>query len=630
MHTDYQMCSNSVDIGSPCQKINVQNVSSKLTNSTDSDATPFQQNSDLNKGNRGFQSLFIFCFCIMISYLQDPIISAIYSYFVGYNNTIDLAALGVSVQVFEGVISMFAFLAVASTNSFGAAYAEKRYVDSYKIIAHIFWYSVILGILTSIFLVMHASRILVHFLDASSLDMLLAAETYLKIRAVSAPAAIALLCTRGIFLIQENLMVFLRGAFLYIMANLAGLGIAVMLFRVGVAESAISSVVAQYIALLYIGNDLIKSIPEIVPTDFLPSEALPLLTSSVHEFPFSGDRKVEPALSPEFMFAPDNATRKRDWWNNIERLRCILMSPPGCADLHTALLYLGPCLLQFVGKVTFHGLITQICSSIGAVALAAHLFTLNVLNIFCTPSDALSQVVQAFLPLLISSTISSSITTNKLLEGCWNTNGSKVILRKMPWKMLLCVASVFGVLAAGASYFLVLNGSSYFTTDQGLIFLVLQLNPYLSLILLCLPFQAVTETALLAIQDIKFLNWLNLLFLAIPTILFHMRVPWLIGFPLIPSNASIMQIWQFFLLLQILRTTALMFRFLLKNLKLLSFTKMAKMENNRNISLPSLNCYYLGALERILLKKSTINSFFGYYFTSVILEHLLCSVIPKL
>lgn len=178
----------------------------------------------------------------------DPLLSLVDTLFVSRLGTEALGALGINGAIFGFAFVLFNFLAYATTPLVAQARGRGDETEAAAVIGRALWLAVGLGGGTLLLLVLGADR-LVDLLQASA-DVRGPAVTYLRIRALAAPAVLVVLASHGAFRgLQDNATPF-RVA---LVANLINAILdPLMIFGLGwgIAGAAIASATSQYAAAL--------------------------------------------------------------------------------------------------------------------------------------------------------------------------------------------------------------------------------------------------------------------------------------------------------------------------------------------------------------------------------------------
>ncbi|CEM05823.1 unnamed protein product [Vitrella brassicaformis CCMP3155] len=414
-----------------------------------------------------FGELLLFMLNVMLIWIQDPLMSLIDTAAVGRVDAVQLAALGPATQVVDSSVYLFGFLGIATTNLYATTFAQQQYGRARRVISTSLWISSVVGVALMTALLAFTSPILSSFTSANAAAVLPAAQTYVRIRALSVPFALLMMCSKGALLALKDTRTPFLATLASSVTNLIGDFVGVFVLKRGIAGAAWATAVAQGLASIILASQLLKR------TLMLGNEGA------------TG--------------TSDDEERRQRW--------AAFTRPPNVAEMRQFLAFFGPCFLQFAGKVSFYGFMTHVASVFGAISLAAHQVTLNLYQCFCPPCDALSQTAQAYLPKYLYTRTAEDDT-----DEPQDVSASSVALSTPIQTRLLQLGAVSGVLVAVGSSLVSYVGAPFFTNQAGnaavaaeLISTIRHLSPWLGLSLLLLPLVGAGEGILLAMRQLAFI-----------------------------------------------------------------------------------------------------------------------------
>jgi MATE family multidrug resistance protein len=180
----------------------------------------------------------------------DPLLSLVDTAFVSRLGPSSLAALGVTSAMFGFAFVLFNFLAYATTPLVARALGQGDSDTARLVVGRALFLAVVLGAASTVLLVGLAEQ-LVRLMQAGS-EVVDPAVSYLRIRALAAPAVLIILAGHGAFRGLQDTRTPLLVA---LIANLINLILApILIFGVGwgVAGAAAATAVAQYLAALWL------------------------------------------------------------------------------------------------------------------------------------------------------------------------------------------------------------------------------------------------------------------------------------------------------------------------------------------------------------------------------------------
>lgn len=184
----------------------------------------------------------------------DPLLSLVDTAFVAGLGPSALATLGVTSAIFGFIFVLFNFLAYATTPLVARAIGEGRTEDTSLVVGRAMSLALTLGAGSTVLLVVFAEP-LVRLMQAGP-DVIDPAVSYLRIRALAAPAVLIVLAGHGAFRGLQNTRIPLLAALLANVIHVVLDPILIYTFGFGIAGAAAASVIAQYAAAAWLWRRL--------------------------------------------------------------------------------------------------------------------------------------------------------------------------------------------------------------------------------------------------------------------------------------------------------------------------------------------------------------------------------------
>ena len=184
----------------------------------------------------------------------DPLLSLVDTAFVAGLGPSALATLGVTSAIFGFVFVLFNFLAYATTPLVAKAIGEGRTAETGLVVGRAMSLALALGAGSAVFLVVFAEP-LVRLMQAGP-DVVDPAVSYLRIRALAAPAVLVVLAGHGAFRGLQNTRVPLLAALLANLIHVVLDPILIFGLGFGIAGAAAASAIAQYAAAAWLWRRL--------------------------------------------------------------------------------------------------------------------------------------------------------------------------------------------------------------------------------------------------------------------------------------------------------------------------------------------------------------------------------------
>jgi len=181
--------------------------------------------------------------------LCDPIMSCVDAVCIGqFASTVELAALGPNIVIFNFISYTFQFMSIATTISVSNAMADGDKKKAGRIVSTAVWITVLAGIAMAIPLFISGEAALAA--TGSVPELLQAGLGYLRIRLLSCPAVLCTMVLQAGLLAQKDsvtplLAVLISGGF-----NIVGDIFLIRTMKMGLAGAAWATTAAQYVALI--------------------------------------------------------------------------------------------------------------------------------------------------------------------------------------------------------------------------------------------------------------------------------------------------------------------------------------------------------------------------------------------
>ncbi|EKX31353.1 hypothetical protein GUITHDRAFT_48468, partial [Guillardia theta CCMP2712] len=181
--------------------------------------------------------------------LADPIMSFVDAVCVGqYASTLELAAIGPNLVIFNFINFTFSFLAIATTLSMSAALASQDRKTAGRIVSS----SLQLALLSGVAIIAGAVAFSFPLLAATGAvpELLLVAQKYLLIRIWASPAVLATMVLQSGLLAQRDSFTCFLAVLLSAASNIAGDIFLIRFLGLGLEGAAWATLAGNYLALL--------------------------------------------------------------------------------------------------------------------------------------------------------------------------------------------------------------------------------------------------------------------------------------------------------------------------------------------------------------------------------------------
>ncbi len=179
----------------------------------------------------------------------DPLVSLIDTAFVGRLGTVSLAALAINAAIFSVAFMAFNFLAYGTTPLVARAWGRGDAASVARTITEALVLAVGLGLAATAVLLIGSRRWLeILQTPTEAFDQAL---TYLRIRALAAPAVLIILASNGAFRGRQDTLTPLRVTVGLNLINVVGDAVLIFVFGWGIAGAAVATVVAQWLGAIW-------------------------------------------------------------------------------------------------------------------------------------------------------------------------------------------------------------------------------------------------------------------------------------------------------------------------------------------------------------------------------------------
>jgi MATE family multidrug resistance protein len=201
-------------------------------------------------GNRNYdRAIWALALPALGSLAADPLLSLVDTAFIGRLGRTELGALGVNTAIFSLSFFIFNFLAYGTTPMIARSLGKNDKAQAGRIIMQAFTLATLLG-LGALLLLELCAQLILSVMGASA-DLQGAALSYLRIRALAAPAVLFITAGNGVFRgFQNTRMPFVISLFLNFI-NLVLDPLFIFGFGWGLAGAAIATVLAQWLGALW-------------------------------------------------------------------------------------------------------------------------------------------------------------------------------------------------------------------------------------------------------------------------------------------------------------------------------------------------------------------------------------------
>lgn len=179
----------------------------------------------------------------------DPLLTLADTAFVARLGTVDLAALGVDTAIFGFAFFAFNFLAYVITPLVARAIGRGQHEEARRWVGDALFLAVGLGVLVAVVLEL-AAPLFVDLMGAGP-EVADRAVSYLRIRAVAAPAVLVVTAGHGAFRGHKDTRTPLKVALGVNLVNLVLDPLLMFTFGLGLEGAAIATVVAQYLGAVW-------------------------------------------------------------------------------------------------------------------------------------------------------------------------------------------------------------------------------------------------------------------------------------------------------------------------------------------------------------------------------------------
>lgn len=460
-----------------------------------------------------FRRLLIFTTTTIIIWLSEPLLSLVDTTVVSLTShpksaIVQIAALGPATTLYDSLIYVTYFLAIATTNQLAPLLALKKWEKLRRRTSHLMGLSVLLGSLITLVIFGFGKQLLGMMVGPNQAIVPLATK-YVWIRALVAPCVI-LECVAQCFCLttldtKTPAIAVLVASVVNIIGDLA------LSPRWGIQGAAIATALASISSSSILVNKVRKTtmkwkqnqennqVPKIRASD----GAIEMLTTASNEISES---------------TSNVAKNENDLQIRKQSEEIPFFSLPDKRSLTSLIRLAGPIFFVMMGKVACYSSMTLRATQFGLVSLATHNIMMRVFFFFACFGDSLGQAAQSFFPQV------AKIERGKLL------------------KMLFGSSALVGVTTFQASKLILTRMGSFLTKDAIIARQMAVFSDYVGLSVLIHPFIMLLEGVVLAKRDLRFLVGLYL-----TTLLIHFL------FCFSPLSATFRGLWRSLLFFQSIR-----------------------------------------------------------------------------
>lgn len=424
-----------------------------------------------------YRQLLVFLSTTVLIWLSEPLLSLVDTTVVGWTPgrtaVTQLASLGPATTMYDSLLYMCYFLAIATTNKLAPAYAQKKYRELQITTSHVLGVSAVLGTLTTATVLFFGKSLLMNMVGSSAdaADLVFYASRYASIRASVGIASIMGMVAQSFCLATLDTKTPVLAVAIASMVNVVG---DITLRRFGVQGAAVATAVSSLLSSAVLLRAVRRRTKEWRTLELQQSAAMPmrnqtelLLTNEsinnnnnkvVVDDPMQA--KATPALPVPFVSLPDRKSL----------IELVKLS--------------GPIFFVILAKIACYGAMTFRCIDFGVVSLAAHNIMMRVFFFYGTLGDSLSQTAQSFLPATLYPQPSRS-AFRKILQR------------------LLVVASVLAVSNSRLAVFILQNFGKYLASDHSIVRMMADHTHFFGLAVLVHPFIILLEGSVIAARDFR-------------------------------------------------------------------------------------------------------------------------------
>ncbi|GKY92944.1 hypothetical protein MPSEU_000263300 [Mayamaea pseudoterrestris] len=454
-----------------------------------------------------YRQLLTFLFTTVLIWLSEPVLSLVDATVIGSlktkNAIIQLAAIGPATTLYDSLLYMTYFLAIATTNKLTKANATQRknYRQLQTITSHVLGVAAVLGCLVTVFCYAWGPRVLKHMVvgnaattaasvaTATSLQtqaLLHHAGRYTAIRASVSVASIMGMVMQAILLATLDTKTPILAVLAASIVNVFG---DLMLRPWGVQGAAIATAAASVLSagVLYGAvrrrmNEW-RRLEEEANDDEEEDERM---TQSLNEdsAALETSLKVNDSSVDATHLEPGLLASAA---TNSKQQPVPIMSIPDRKSFIELVKLSGPIFFVILAKIACYGAMTLRATDFGVVPLAAHNIMMRIYFFYGTFGDSISQTAQTYLPATLYPKLDSK-SFNKIL------------------RRLITIAAIVSIVNSQACMLILRHCGRFLVRDAGIVGMMSQNAGFVGLALMLHPFIMFLEGVVIASRDFRTLT----------------------------------------------------------------------------------------------------------------------------
>jgi Na+-driven multidrug efflux pump len=397
-----------------------------------------------------FKQLMIFVATTILIWLSEPLLSLVDTTIVGMtcnpqSAVLQIAALGPATTLYDSLIYLTYFLAMAATNQVAPALAMKKWKDLRQSTSHFMGLALFFGFLVTAICFGTGKYFIASMVgDLASSEIVPLATKYAWIRASVAP-----FCVVG-FVAQSVCLACLdtrTPAIAVVVASIVNIiGDLALSPRWGIQGAAVATAFATVSSCLVLVRKVRKTTGEwkVLQEQEEAFEELTTITRVVN-----GTIELIPKALPL-----ESATNSIEVDMPSSEKDIPFYSLPSNKALVDLMKLAGPIFFVMMSKIACYSLMTVRATTFGIVPLASHNIMMRVFFFYACFGDSLSQAAQSFFPSVAKKEQNQLLRQLLYLAtwiGVWNCQIAKMILQHLG-RYLVKDASIIQTMAAHTQY----------------------------------------------------------------------------------------------------------------------------------------------------------------------------------
>lgn len=433
-----------------------------------------------------YRQLLLFFATTTLIWLSEPLLSLVDTTVVGWapqNGAIlQLASLGPATTLYDSLLYLTYFLAIATTNKLAPDIALRRYRSLQQTTSHVLGVSLVLGAATTVVVMLFGKQLLSMILGGGSGGTVAAKDTaallfyasrYIWIRGSICIASIMGMVMQSFCLATLNTKTPAQAVLVASVVNVVG---DIALRPWGVQGAALATAVSSLLSSFILFGAVRKQMKEWRKKE--KQEYVLALQDS------DDSSVVEDALLSNTTMSLEHQSESKEEAAFVVPERVPLLSLPDRKSFIDLVKLSGPIFFVILAKIACYGAMTVRTTEFGVVPLAAENIMMRVFFIFGTFGDALSQAAQSYLPASLYPKVRQKS------------------FRKL-FKRLLVLAGVVGVTNSRVSVLILKRLGRFLANDSNIVQLMASNTLFLGLAILVHPFILIFEGAVIASRDFR-------------------------------------------------------------------------------------------------------------------------------